>query len=456
MEKLSIGLQDAIKTKTFSSGSTKGLEIILSDSNVAGEGEHKFLPVIRKMAEKTNSKQDTICIFSPDADMIVLSMATHKSNIWILRKPGDTDIEINQYINAGHEYLYLSIDEYRSAFIEQIEIKGKDPIRIINDYIFLTFLGGNDFVMPIPYLEIKKTREGNKAGGLNILLNTYKKHLNGDYLITFDKNEPKINVEFFKAIMLDIAKSEDYYMRGIQMQMDRIKTGVRNKRKLEREKGKTPYELELSRYEHEEYYSPVHPEYEKYQEVFAKFDFKKPKYEWKQMYYEHFFDLSMENQKEYNEYRTNICINYLEALVFTLKYYMVGVPSWSWLYRFRAPPIVSDILTNLKRNVKDMNKLKFKLEKPYKPYEQLMMILPVQMGDLLPKCYRELMKNELLAYYPIDFELEVVLGGKYIYSEPVLPYLDDKMVLEYTKKCEKKLTKNEKERNKLVENPLEY
>ncbi len=88
---------------------------------------------------------------------------------------------------------------------------------------------------------------------------------------------------------------------------------------------------------------------------------------------------------------------------------------------------------------------------PFKPLDQLMLILPPQMGHLLPKGYHNLMKTKLLPYYPIDFELDVVLGGKHIYSEPILPMIDAGEVTRETAKV--KLTKDETERNTIVDEP---
>lgn len=453
MKKLSVALKKAIDTNTLSKHK-KDLTIILSDSSVPGEGEHKFLPIIREM----KGKEDTICIYSPDADMIVLSMATMKNNIWILRRikgGGEgTNVEKSYYAN-GHEYLYLSIDEYDDAFVESLGISGskKDPIRLITDYILLTFLGGNDFVMPIPYLVIRKERLGQNRGGLNILMNIYKLLLpkEKDYLVIIDNNKYTINHIFLTHIFEQIAKSEDYYMRGIQMNIDRIKEGQGSERKLSEEEGKTLYDIDRTRYEHYEYYSPLHPEYEKYKPIFDKFDFKQPKHIWKAIYYEHFFNIKHYDVPEYNTYRTKICMNYLEALIFTLKYYFEGVPSWTWYYHFRAPPVASDLLTNLKKLVPNINDIKFELNEPYKPFDQLMMILPPQMGSLLPKGYHKLMKDELLQYYPIGFELDVFLGGKHIYSEPILPFIDDKHITKETNKIS--LTAEEKIRNTISLEP---
>ena len=164
---------------------------------------------------------------------------------------------------------------------------------------------------------------------------------------------------FFTHIFESIVKSEDYYMRGIQMRMNRVRDGQGDEGKLEKEEGKTLYEKDVIRYEHYEYYSKLHPHYDKFKPVFQKFDFIKPKHVWKPIYYEHFYGINPDVLPEYNVYRTKICQNYLESLIFTLRYYFEGIPSWTWYYRFRAPPVASDLLVNLSKFVKNINDIKF-------------------------------------------------------------------------------------------------
>lgn len=488
-------LSTAIKNKSLNYRNNKDMKTVFSDSNVPGEGEHKFLHIIRDLSK--NKMKDNIVIFSPDADMIVLSMATMKDNIYIMRKvrtgSDATDIEKN-YTLAGHQYLFLSIDKYTNSYLETLNIDvGKfNKQRIITDFVFLTFMGGNDFVMPIPYLEVKeeelrqtrntavnevvekdtkseekndgktevnenifKKRGGRNArGGINILLNIYEKILTEDekYLIDIKNGKYLVNILFFKRLIEQIVKSEDFYMRGFQMKIDKVRSGETDPRKLEREADKTPYEIAMVRYEHYEFASKLHPFYKQYKELYDKFNFARPKSEWKPIYYSHFFHINPMDMNEYNSYRTQICINYLESLVFTLRYYFEGVPSWTWSYRYRAPPMLSDVLINLNKYFKDMNMVKFELGKPFHPFDQLMMILPVQYGNLLPKNYHSLMKNELLEYYPVGFELDVLFGKKWIYSNPILPYIDEKKLLETTNKLS--LNKEETDRNELKSEPL--
>ena len=83
------------------------------------------------------------------------------------------------------------------------------------------------------------------------------------------------------------------------------------------------------------------------------------------------------------------------------------------------------------------------------------MILPPQLSGLLPKGYGKLMTDidsPLIQYFPVDFKLDVMLGQKQEYSEPLLPELDEELILEEIGKV--KLTKTEEKRNKILDEPI--
>ena len=61
---------------------------------------------------------------------------------------------------------------------------------------------------------------------------------------------------------------------------------------------------------------------------------------------------------------------YVRAIQWNLHYYYHGVASWSWYYPHHYAPYVSDIC-----NFKDV-KLDFELGEPFKPFEQLLAVLP--------------------------------------------------------------------------------
>ena len=151
MNKLSQAIEIKIRSGYYSQ--SKSLKFILSDSNVPGEGEHKYMDLIRHLEK--NHNEERIVVFSPDADVIILSLASHKKNIYLLRSTAETDVTKTVY--QGLEFYYLHIDNIKKVFIK--ELIGKDDNkyqvkRLVTDYVLLTTFAGNDFVCPILCLNV--------------------------------------------------------------------------------------------------------------------------------------------------------------------------------------------------------------------------------------------------------------------------------------------------------------
>ena len=70
--------------------------------------------------------------------------------------------------------------------------------------------------------------------------------------------------------------------------------------------------------------------------------------------------------------------------------------------------------------------------------------------DILPEVLRPIMIDESIGskeYYLESFKIDVVFGGKTMYSEAILPEIDDKYLINIIKKYEKNLNDEEKNRN---------
>jgi len=116
------------------------INLIISDFNEKGEGEKKIIVHIKK---NCNVKIDNIIIYSPDADMIIMSMILDHS-IWILR----------------HEQ-----SDSTDAIIDITNIKKEFTPTLDIAYIFSVF--GDDFIPKIEWINVTKH--------IGMILNEYKK-----------------------------------------------------------------------------------------------------------------------------------------------------------------------------------------------------------------------------------------------------------------------------------------
>jgi 5'-3' exoribonuclease 1 len=162
--------------------------------------------------------------------------------------------------------------------------------------------------------------------------------------------------------------------------------------------------------------------------------------EWKDKYYTSKFDWGLENAEEMRK----LTENYVQGLQWVLFYYYRGIASWPWFFGYHYAPMISDVKKGLKA---DMN---FRLGQPFRPYEQLMGVLPDRSKKIVPPAYRDLMtspESPIIDFYPRDFELD--MNGKKMEWEAVvkIPFIDEKRLLDALKTREHLLTPDEKARN---------
>jgi 5'-3' exoribonuclease 1 len=163
--------------------------------------------------------------------------------------------------------------------------------------------------------------------------------------------------------------------------------------------------------------------------------------EWKDTYYLEKFPEWADKQEEE---LTKLCENYVQGLQWVLYYYYRGIASWPWFYKYHYSPMISDIMKGLNAD------LNFKLGQPFKPFEQLMGVLPDRSKSIVPTVYWELMtdpNSPIVDFYPRDFELD--MNGKKMDWEAVvkIPFIEEDRLLKAMAPKNEMLSDEEKQRN---------
>jgi len=161
---------------------------------------------------------------------------------------------------------------------------------------------------------------------------------------------------------------------------------------------------------------------------------------WKNDYYKSKFDWDRSNEDELRK----LAENYVQGLQWVLYYYYRGVASWPWYYGYHYSPMISDVKRGLKADIN------FKLGQPFKPFQQLMGVLPDRSKKIVPEAYHPLMTSEdspIIDFYPRDFALD--MNGKKQDWEAVvkIPFIQEDRLLSAMATKEHNLTPDEKSRN---------
>eukprot|EP00740_Mantoniella_antarctica_P005588 CAMPEP_0181353082 /NCGR_PEP_ID=MMETSP1106-20121128/2649_1 /TAXON_ID=81844 /ORGANISM="Mantoniella antarctica, Strain SL-175" /LENGTH=360 /DNA_ID=CAMNT_0023465677 /DNA_START=107 /DNA_END=1186 /DNA_ORIENTATION=- len=155
--------------------------VILSGHEVRGEGEHKIMEHIRwaRGAPDWDPNQ-THCLYGLDADLIMLALVTHEPHFCLLREvvkfgggeKGQPSREVMEN-PTDDGFLLLHVGLLREYLDQEFRTVADalpfpyDCERIVDDFVLLSMLVGNDFLPPLPTLDIAE-------GALNTLFSTYR------------------------------------------------------------------------------------------------------------------------------------------------------------------------------------------------------------------------------------------------------------------------------------------
>lgn len=148
---------------------------------------------------------------------------------------------------------------------------------------------------------------------------------------------------------------------------------------------------------------------------------------WEEGYADRYYEQKFNVDPKDIAFRNGVARAYVEGLAWVLLYYFQGCPSWTWYYPYHYAPFAADFV--------ELDKMNIKFEKgiPFKPFEQLMGVLPAASNHAIPEVFRSLMSDEdsdIIDFYPTDFPID--LNGKKFAWQGValLPFIDEKRLLD--------------------------
>lgn len=367
-------------------------QIILSPSDRFGEGEHKLFDYIRSFPDNHNGLNTVI--YGLDADLIMLSI-NHlpiSENIYLFRETPHFIKSINSELEPNESYV-IDIPELANTIT--LDMNNGEPLTSqqqknrIYDYIFLCFFLGNDFMPHFPSVNIR-------TGGVDKMLNAYKATIGSrDSNLTDGK---KIYWKNVRKLVQFLADNEE----------ENFKTEM----KLRNRRDKQPPNENVTPEEAFKNFEAI-PTYERSLEKYINpFTIN-----WQKRYYKSLFNVDIDEVR-----KKQICVNYLEGLEWTMKYYTIGCPDWRWSYKYDYPPLLTDLIHFIPyfdtEFIKNVN------PNPVSDLTQLCYVLPKQSLHLLPSDLYNNLVNKKSEWYDNDCEFVWAFCRYFWESHVQLPHID--------------------------------
>ena len=485
MARLSEHLQFFIRKQQTYDPAWQKMAVILSGHEVPGEGEHKIMEHMRWARQQPGyAPNQRHCMYGLDADLIMLALVTHEPHFCLLREvvsfggsnSGQPSREVLE--NPSEESFQLLqiclLRDYFDAEFKPVpegtpageiaKLKpdavlpfGYDLERVIDDLVFMAMLVGNDFLPPLPTLDIAE-------GALNSLFTIYKEELPlmGGYLThagTFEAARLERILSRVAALEADVlmerAKNAEEVAEKKNRQKERDARkgggqggqGGRGRRRGVTELDEADqFEAELADAQaailpvSKDGSADVLPE----EAVVVDPSMMRPEKrafflsegggglaKWKAVYYAEKLELeAAPGSDDVAQAARGLVFSYLEGLAWVQHYYYRGVASWGWYFPHHYAPMASDLCGPVLLDAAAA--VSFQLGTPFAPFEQLLAVLPAASAGLLPPAFRHLMLDAgspVKDFYPLDFKID--FEGKRNDWEGIVqvPFIDEARLL---------------------------
>lgn len=521
------------------------MKVIISDSTVPGEGEHKIMNFIRSQRSSPEHDPNTRhVIYGLDADLIMLGLGTHEPHFRVLREdvfaqdskprtchlcgqPGhearectgeakvkDGEFDEKQGAAPLKPFIWLHVSILREYLEAELYVPSQpfafDLERAIDDWVFMCFFVGNDFLPHLPSLEIREN-------GIDTLIAIWRDNIPvmGGYLT----KDGHVDLERAQLILDGLAKQEDAIFRRRKQTEERrdanakrrklqeggrggrgggrggydspsngrqngrpadgpvglplfapgsitkeatimthdmaVNRGAIYKANLANKSAAAALKSQLSGTASADNVSVGANSAESPTSALGKRKIDlvegddnstpgrttpqpgtpqtpgdEPPVDtvrlWDEGYADRYYEQKFGTDPRNVEFRHKVARAYVEGLAWVLMYYFQDCPSWDWFYPYHYAPFAADFV-----NIGDM-KIAFEKGTVFRPFEQLMGVLPAASRQAIPEQFHDLMTNpdsEIIDFYPEDFVVDLN-GKKFAWQGvAILPFIDSKRLL---------------------------
>ncbi|KAJ8122778.1 hypothetical protein ONZ43_g1108 [Nemania bipapillata] len=493
------------------------MKVIISDATVPGEGEHKIMNFVRSQRASPDHDPNTKhVIYGLDADLIMLGLATHEPHFRVLRedvffqegkartckicgqkghdaqkcrgeaKQKDGEFDEKDKAVQQKPFIWLHVSVLREYLAVELDVPGLpfrwDLERAIDDWVFMCFFVGNDFLPHLPALEIREN-------GIDTLTAIWRDNLTfmGGYMT----KDGHVDLERAQYILDGLGKQEDAIFRRRKETEDRREASFKRRKLQEQQRNGQNFSQGAKGYggvpenglpgglpkslthdmivkravpasdantanksaaailksqiqglmstpdkaqENPESQTPPSVLAKRKASMMETDGTSTPGSEsasgdgpedsvrlWEDGYADRYYEQKFHVEAKDLAFRQKVAWAYTEGLAWVLRYYFQGCPSWEWFYPYHYAPFAQDF--------KDLAKLEIKFEKGRiaRPFEQLMSVQPAASRHVLPDVFHPLMtdsESPIIDFYPEDFVVD--LNGKKMAWQGValLPFIE--------------------------------
>ncbi len=284
--------------RVYFSKSAHPYTFIFDDMYNPGEGEHKIMEYIRG-----DKEHGSFMIYSPDADLLMLSLASRRSNMFVIRA---NDPKEERKHDIPIDYYIVHIDRLASKLTQKYQWESNARVvqpfikdQFIVDVVLFLFILGNDFLPGFPYVKIRDD-------GIETLFNVYlsvvpyygflvhptSRQLNQKGIAAMMKKMAEIEPGLLEKRYVEISNKREFYPDTVLN--DSVSRTISDK-----------YVIDMKRYR-SLYYS-------------TKFNFVD------------------------KEEITTLCKEYFRGLCFVIQYYTRRIPTYDWYYPYSYAPTFMDL-----------------------------------------------------------------------------------------------------------------